>query len=194
MTAGPGGSGSGGGETDESAAIAALVRDLAENGRRATRTEIDRPRAYFASWALRRQPNVALPHPDLEGWEWGEGRIATGRYMDRLGSKYLYHAVWGEEWPAGTSPEAYLDSLEATIRSESGGIYVERFEDEDPAWRLVFVARSGRSRGPGGAAYMLVTFLAEEGRWLTGFQPPGGLDYMARQRARRSGRWLRRPS
>jgi hypothetical protein len=113
--------------------------------------------------------------------------------MDRVGAKYLRHVEFGGEWPIGTSPEQYLESLERTIRNPNGGVYLEWYDEARDAWRLAFVAPSGRWRGPAGDAYILVTFLADEGRWLTGFQPPRALTYLTRHQSQRSGRWIRRP-
>jgi len=171
-------------------AVAALVRDLGESGRPATEGEIEQLRSYFARMALRRHPNVARVEADLGGWEW-QGRILRGgQFMDRLAAKYLYHVEFRREWPEGTSPEEYLASPEGVIRDQSGGISLER--DEDGDWRLVFMARSGRWRGPHGGDLIVVGFLAEEGRWLTGFQPQRGRAYVQRNQRRLGGRWLRR--
>ena len=112
--------------------------------------------------------------------------------MDRVVAKHLLHVELGQEWPVGTLPDEYLTSLEHTIRNQQGGISLER--DEAGDWRLVFVGRSGRWRGPDGGNYILVGFLAEDGCWMTGFQPEQGLAYVTGRQRRADGRWLRRPS
>lgn len=177
-------------EGDNRETIAALVRDLGETGRAATDEEIQRLRTYFATVALRQQPNLAEVEDDLGGLEW-EGRILRGgQFMDRLSAKYLYHVQVRQEWPAGTTPGAYLTGLAQAIEHPSGGISLG--QDDAGSWRLLFVARSGRWRGPHGGDLIVVGFLAEEGRWLTGFQPDQGRAYVQRHQRRLRGRWLRR--
>jgi hypothetical protein len=177
---------------DELAAIGELVRDLGDSGRDATREEIRRLRTYFAEVALRRQPNFGAADDDIGGWEWSGQRIRGGQLMERLGAKYLYHVEHELEWPIGTTPDEYLESLERVIRNQSGGVYLDRAADG--AWRIGFVARSGRWRGAEGGPDILVTFLAERGLWLTGFQPRQGRAYVERGLGAGSMRWLRRPS
>ncbi len=172
--------------------IARLVRDLGESGRPGSDDEIRQLRTYFAEVGLHRRPNIARADDEIDGWEW-EGRpVRGGEYIDRLVAKFLRHVEFGQEWPIGTTVEQYVESLERVIRTPNGGVYLEWFDELCDAWRLAFVAPSRRWRGPGGDAYILVTFLADEGRWLTGFQPPRARTYVARHQEERSGRWLRR--
>lgn len=180
------------GESSGFAPIAALVKELGESGRPAADEEIRRLRAYFADVALYRRPNVARADDEIDGWEWEGQSVRAGEYLDRSAAKFLRHVEFGQEWPTGTTLEQYLSSLGSAVRNPNGGIYLEWFDEARDAWRLAFVARSGRRRGPGGDAHILVTFLADEARWLTGFQPPRALAYLTRYQGERAGRWLRR--
>jgi hypothetical protein len=91
-----GGSGeSGGGDHD---AVGSLVRQLGDSARRANAAELARVRGFYGD-------RIPSPPADLA--------IGTpaGRYLLR---KYDEHVMEIEEWPTGTTPEEYAESLRAT--------------------------------------------------------------------------------
>lgn len=125
---------------------------------------------------------------DIAGLTW-QGRVLRG--SDRippLGRHYLRHVVKRQEWPAGTSVEDYVQSIQQVIRDPTSGVFTSRFGVE---WQIGIVRESGTLCGPGGADWVLVEYRVALGHWMTAHQFPGGLEYLE-LRPRREIRWLRR--
>jgi len=171
--------------------IRSLILELWDRPRSPSSPEAARIRAYFADVALRRQPNV--DEVDERIAIASQGQLCPGTYVDRRIAKHLLHVRLQREWPSNASIADYMDSLERAIRNPNGAIYVEWYDEQHAAHRVVFVAR-GRttSRGLRGGRYVVVTFLlkAGEARWLTGYQPGEAFANIARQRALLGGVWL----
>jgi hypothetical protein len=161
-------------ELTDLAALAELVRELGETGRQATPADLVRIRTVLA--------DQALPAPtDL---------ITGSRAGAYLLTKFNDHVLDGDEWPTGTSPEEYLDSLRATVRGPVSGVRLYRHLTTGE-WMLLFVGRTRRSwAGPDGGAHVVVLFHGERMFWITGYQVRDGMSYAQRQ----GGWWLRRPS
>ena len=173
---------------DEAAAIAALVQNIGEGGRRATEEELVRARSYLATHVLRR-PSLTRDD-ELTGLPW-QGRIlAPGDLLWRAEAKFLKHVVDRRKWPDGTTLEAFMSSLERVVRNPSGGVYLERDAGD---WKLTCVAQSGRWRGDGGGSHIVVVFMPVKGLWVTAYQPAGGLRQIERSGRLAGGRWLGRP-
>lgn len=165
------GGGGGAGSGADREAIVRLVRDLGDRARTATVEEVAHLRAFFAARVL---PSNSDPT-----------RGSSVRY---LLEKFELHVRDRPEWTAGVSPDEYLSSLRAAVRHRAGGLRI--FRDPDLGqWALLFVAPSGRWRGPRGGSHIVVLFNAERTFWVTGFQPRDGLAYARRQ----GGWWIRTP-
>lgn len=126
----------------------------------------------------------------LAGVEWPSGDILTGRSLlppkDR---HYLLHVREREEWPEGTSPEDYVESIRRVVRDPSSGAFTNRYRG---ASSLGIVRASRELRGPKGYEWILVQYRVETGHWTTAFQPVDGLDELAKPEWS-DIRWLRRP-
>ena len=145
--------------------VAHLVSRLAEEQREATPDDAARIRALFARRGL----------PDV--------------VTERVRQKYEEHVEDRQEWPNGTTPEEYLESLRATVTDARSSIYVT-FEIELDEWVVYFVGRIRRGwRGPRAGQRIVVLFRREPQRWITGFQPRDGDGYVASQ----GGYWMFQP-
>ena len=161
------------GAADYHASIAGLVRVLGESARQPTRAELARLQRVLADQVL----------PSLADIRAGRG---AGPYL--LG-KHLKHVVEAEEWPAGTSPAAYLGSLRTTVRNPRVGVRLYRDVDSGQ-WMVPFVARVRRDwAGPESGTHVVLVFNGERVLWVSGFQVRHGVEYSRRQ----GGWWLRSP-
>jgi len=176
----------------ERAAIAALVRDVAESGREIADEELRRLRKYLVSWTLDR-PLRIVADSETWGYPWpgpDDPPILPADQLDQREAKYLKHVVHRGEWPVGTSIDEYMATLRHVVLDENGGVYLERDAD---SWKVTFVARTPRRRGARGGDYIIVAFLPEKDRWLTGFRPTEGLTAITRRPSIGGARWLKRP-
>jgi hypothetical protein len=126
----------------EREAIRRLVRELGEaaGSRVATPDEVARLRDFFGRRVLR--------------------AYVDGYILD----KYDKHVLRNEEWPEGTSPEEYLESVRETILDPRGSIYLTDHTDGG-RWNLYFFGRVRRDwRGPEGSDRIVVIFNAEDHR------------------------------
>ena len=141
-----------------------VIRDLANDRRRATSNETARLRRYFARHVLPDWPNR--------------------RVLD----KHAQHAEGDLQWPNDTSPEAYLESLRTTVEDPRSAVYLTQAEVEG-TWTVYFVGRVRREwRGRYAGARVVVLFNAERHFWITGFQAEDGDAYVERQ----GGFWVHR--
>jgi hypothetical protein len=116
-------------------------------------------------------------------------RVLPRRITARVAGKHGTHVEDNLEWPLGTTPDEYLESLRAVTLDERSGLFLEYSEDDDD-WTAYLVGRVPRAwRGPSGAGWIVVIFNADRGLWVTGFQPERGLDYVTD----RDGFWTRLP-
>ncbi len=125
----------------------------------------------------------------LAGLNW-QGRTLRGRDMlPPAEAYYLRHVVAQREWPAGTTYEAYLDSIKDIIENPQSGVLISQFQG---AWQLTIIGPSGAMQGPGGGDWIMVEYRLSTGHWITAFQPREGLRYLEMpERTQRV--WLRRP-
>lgn len=182
----------GGSPSDDREAIAALVRDLGESGRDITDEELQRLRDHLATWSLARPLQIEVD-PDAWGYRWpnpDDPPILPGDRLDQREAKYLKHVVARGEWPAGTTVDDYMASLAQVVRGETSGVYLER---DANSWKVTFVVRAPRRPGARGGDYIIVAFLPEKDRWLTGFRPTEGLTQITRRTPTGEARWLKRP-
>jgi len=101
-------------------------------------------------------------------------------------SKYDEHVGMRQEWPDGTEPEEYLDSLRETVLDPRSSIYLT---DQRGAtdWTIYFVGPVRfRWHGTNGSNRIAVLFNAERHLFITGFQPTDGDAYVDR----RGGFWV----
>jgi len=134
-------------------------------------------------------PTINVPASGLAGQIW-EGRILTGQ--DRITSAarhYLRHVAIRQEWPDGTSFDAYLVGIRSIVLDPASGILTSRYRGQ---WQLTIVRRSGNMQGPGGFAWVLVEYRLGIGYWMTAYQARDGLRALFDPN-REHRRWLRRP-
>lgn len=127
----------------------------------------------------------------IAGMLWG-GRVIKG--TDRLAPAdrhYLKHVLALEEWPAGTTLEAWLAGLRDVILDRRTGILLSRF---DGRLQLAFFRKANELRGPGGNEWLMVEYAVELGYVLTAFQPAAGLGHVEGDPRRSDVQWLRRPT
>jgi len=125
----------------------------------------------------------------LAGVEW-RGRVLQG--SDRLTPgevHYLRHVVVGQEWPATTTFEEYLQSLRDVILDDRGGVLTSRYRG---AWQLAAVGRSPAPPAPEEFPWVLVEYRLGLGHWVTAYRPTEGLRVLDDPN-REELRWLRRP-
>jgi hypothetical protein len=127
----------------------------------------------------------------LEGLVW-QGRPLTRTDVITVAeAHYLRHVVARREWPIGTTPGQYLDSIRAVTLDPDSGLLVSRWHDR--VWHLSVVRRSGPLRGPQGHEWLTVEYDVRAGYWTTAFQLAGGLPAYVGDPRRRDQRWLRQP-
>ncbi len=126
----------------------------------------------------------------IAGASWRGRRLKGRDLLPPAEIHYLRHVVVQDEWPRGTTLDAYVESVRAIIRDPASGLFVSRYRGQ--AWQWAVVRRSGSLRGPGGGDWVLVEYRLETDRWVTAFQPAAGLAYLDLPN-REQGRWLRRP-
>jgi hypothetical protein len=152
-------------DSSESHEIQVLVHALGTTGRIATVDEATRICRFLGESVLPRR--------------------ITARVADKHGT----HVEDNLEWPRGTTPDEYLESLRAITLDERSGIFFE-YSEEDRDWTAYLVGRARRAwRGPSSAGWIVVIFNADRGLWVTGFQPERGIDYVSG----RDGFWVRSP-
>jgi hypothetical protein len=125
----------------------------------------------------------------LAGLAW-KGRTLTG--SDRLSPlevHYLWHVVQLQEWPAGTTLEAYAESIRRVVLDPTSGVFIHRFYG---AWQVGIIRESRDLRGPRGREWTLVQYRVSLGHWVTAFQPRAGLAELSKPQWS-DLRWLRRP-
>ena len=128
--------------------------------------------------------------PEIHGEHVERRAIRARDPIDVRLAKYLQHAVREEQWPAGTTFEEFLESLEGVIVGDTGGIFADH---RDAGWRLTFVGRSGVWEGLDGGPFIIVLYDCRQERLVTAFQPTRGLEYVVDNAQVSDGRWLTRP-
>jgi len=145
--------------------IRSLVHALGSTEREATADEATRIRRSLSESVLPRRIGARVVH------------------------KHGTHVEDNLEWPRGTTPDEYLESLRAVVLDERSGLYLEYSED-DLDWTVYVVGRVRRAwYGPASAGWVVVIFNADRSLWVTGFQPERGIDYVTD----RDGFWVRSP-
>lgn len=139
--------------------------------------------------ALRRPVEIPAP-PEIHGERIERTIIRARDPIDVRRAKYAQHAVREEQWPAGTTFEEFLDSLERVVGSDGSGIFADH---RARGWRLTFVGRSGVWEGLDGGPFIVVLYDCREERLVTAFQPTRGLAYVEDNAQVIDGRWLTRP-
>ena len=115
--------------------------------------------------------------------------VLPGRITARVAAKHGTHVEDNLEWPRGTTPDEYLESLRAITLDGRSGLFLEYSEDDED-WTAYMVGRVRRAwRGTSSAGWIVVIFNADRSLWVTGFQPERGIDYVTD----RDGFWARSP-
>ncbi len=123
--------------------IARLVLEAANGARRLAEEEI---RQIIEHIAQAGSDSVAMEYVGgrVRDREW-QGRILRGR--DRLSpsdAHYVRHVIAGHEWPAGTTQEQYIASIEQAIRNPDTTIFVSLYEDRE--WQVGYELKLAPSR------------------------------------------------
>ena len=166
-----------------------LILQVATGTRGLRRGELERVLEHVARAGFNLQATETA-RSDLAGLVW-QGRVIKA--TDRLRPDhrhFLKHVVIDQEWPAGTSLQAYVDSVSRVIRDPTSGVFANRYLG---AWSLGIIRESRDLRGPGGHDWVLVQYRLGWGHWVTAFQPDMGLDEVLKPRWD-DVRWLRRPN
>jgi hypothetical protein len=109
------------------------------------------------------------------------------RVTRRVVQKHGTHVEDNLEWPRGTTPEEYLESLRSIVLDERSGVFLE-YSDEEDDWTIYVVGRVRRAwSGPSSNGSIVVIFNADRSLWVTGFQPERAIDYVDD----RDGFWVR---
>ncbi len=111
----------------------------------------------------------------MDGKRWGGRtlRSGVGNRTTQLAAHYLKHVERDREWPDGTSPAEYVESIRRVVLDPTSGVALNEYQG---AVSLAFLRSSGSSRGPNGREWVLVQYRVRIGRWVTAFQPELGLD------------------
>ena len=171
---------------DAAGDIDRLILDAATGRRRLTSAEIQQVLEHVARAGF--DPNrLERARGRLAGLVW-QGRTLAGHDLLLPAEvHYLRHVVRQQEWPAGTSLAAYVESIGTVLLDEASGVFTSRYQG---AWQLGVVRRSGTLRGPGGFAWVLVEYRVATGPWVTAYQPEQRLGELHHPR-RSDLRWLR---
>lgn len=163
-----------------------LIKELAATGRIPTDSETEQLRTYIAQAGFDPQARERA-RGLLSGLDW-QGRVLVGRdVLPPTDVHYLRHVVLKKEWPAGTTPTDFIDSLWQVVRSDSSGIFLSHYQS---ALQVGCIGHSGDNRGPGGFDWILVEYRVDTGFWVTGFQ----LEWASLISPQRTNvRWLRNP-
>ncbi len=115
--------------------------------------------------------------------------MRTGDLIDVRQAKYIQHAVCEDQWPAGTTFEAFLETLITIVDDDGSGVFVNR---RPAGWRLTFAAPSDIWEGLEGGPVIVVVYDCRGDRLVTSFQPPRGIRYVDDNDQVVDGIWLRR--
>lgn len=169
--------------------IDALIVAIAESGRAATEDELREIAAYVAAkgfdpTAMRKIGGRAA------GVQWQGHVYQGGEICSNEMQHFLVHVLAQHEWPAGTTPAQYVQSLQDAVNDFGAGIHSSR---TGGIWQLNFFAPLAPGSGPRGKGYMLVGYRPTYGWWLTGFPIASPLSHIAIHTDWQDGRWLRLP-
>jgi hypothetical protein len=118
------------------------------------------------------------------------GRVQRGDRLPPAEVHYLRHVIARQEWPVGTTLDAYLVSLRRVIGDAASGVFVSRYLG---AWQLGVIGHSLGARGPGGGRWILVDYRVEIGHWTTAYQPERPLKRAIYTPSREAIQWIRLP-
>jgi hypothetical protein len=165
-----------------------LILEAASGTRQLTRNELRRVLEHVARAGFHPTAQERV-RGRLDGVEW-KGRFLKG--SDVLSASevhYLWHVVKRQEWPTGTSPAEYIQSIRQVVLDPASGAFTNRYQG---AWCLGAIRESRELRGPRGQEWVLVQYRLGWGHWTTAFQPEDGLDELHNPDWS-DIRWLRRP-
>jgi hypothetical protein len=170
-------------------AVDQLILDLGLGARRATGRDLEAIRLHVAQAGF--DPLAAFPADRRAvGKRRPNGQIIErGDLLPTAELHYLRHVVDQQEWPTGTTPSQYEDSLRNLALRLRVGILVS--VNPPFGWHVAIIGRTGIVRGAGGRDWTVVEYRVGTGYWATGFQPRRGLQFAEE---RRQQRWLRLPT
>jgi hypothetical protein len=128
-------------------AVDQLILDLGLGARRATGRDLEAIRLHVAQAGF--DPLATYPaDPRVVGIQRSDGQIIQrGDLLRTAELHHLRHVVRLQEWPTGTTPVQYEDSLRNLALRLRVGMLVG---DKPPfGWHLAIVGRTGTMRGPG---------------------------------------------
>lgn len=182
--------------TDPTGRISRQMLELAEGQRRLTDAEIAGLAQHIAAVGF--DPNAkerlrgrgAVRHDGtLVIWS---GVLMTGNTLvsPEL-AHFLRHVEARPEWPRGTTPATYVQSIKAMVIDPTTAIFSSRYEG---LWQVGFVRPSGPLRGPLGSEWLVVEFRVERGYWTTAYQTADAPDTVVSSPRRSDVRWWRMPT
>ena len=127
---------------------------------------------------------------DMLGQAWSGGIIQRRDRIPAAERDFIKHARAGE-WPTGTSLADFVQSLQAAIIDETGGIFLDR--SERGSLELTFISSLESVQGPAGSGWVMVGFDVDYGWWTTAFQPVDGPRYVVDRSTSGVGRWIKAP-
>jgi hypothetical protein len=166
-----------------------LILEAATGARQLTTAELEQVLEHVAQAGFDPDARETV-RGRLAGLAW-QGQTLTG--SDRLSPRevhYLWHVVQLREWPAGTTVDAYAESIQRVILDPTSGVFTHRFYG---TWQVGIIRESRDLRGPRGHEWTLVQYRVSLGRWVTAFQPRAGLAELTKPQWS-DLRWLRRPT
>lgn len=88
----------------------------------------------------------------------------------------MRHVAVGREWPDGTAPQGYIDSIRGVVLAPSSGVLTSRYQG---AWQVTIVGKSNHLKGPLGYDHVFVEYRCSLGYWITAYQPRDGLNELS---------------
>ena len=103
----------------------------------------------------------------LSGVSW-QGKVIKGSDMLGVGEvHYLRHVVTHNEWPVGTTPNQYYQSIVEVIKDPSTGVMVSRFQG---VLQLGFLREAGNLAGPDSKGIIIIEYRTQLGQLVTANQ------------------------
>jgi hypothetical protein len=169
--------------------VSQLIAELAGSGRAATDAELRQLREHVADAGF--DPNARERVRGRGAGIIWRGRTLRGRdTLPPAEAHYVRHVLGRPEWPAGTSLEEYVESIEYIILSDSSGVFLSRYQG---TMQVGFLGPSRHWRGLRGKEWILVEFRVSRDHITTAFQVESP-DVVASQAERSEFQWLRSPT
>lgn len=161
--------------------------NVAANGKRAlTHDELGQVVEHVAGVGFDPMPNARV----LKKYD---GLIVNGQTLrtgDRVPTGYIHfakHVIDNGEWPAGTSYEDYIKSLERVASNPKTGILLSRYPQNE--LQLTLFGKGTVSSGAIKSDIIIVNYRVSRGAWMTGHYLTENLDEFLKSLG--ETKWLR---